>query len=153
MDLLTSRSKMFRQARTLATMSAKAKQKAGKAGAQFGQHGRGPDFGGAMTSAEKRMTALLRPVAPPPPKSEEEKARLRTKMIQYGKLKRAQHLEMEARMRNFMRAKWAAIDALPNYRRVEAMNTAPTQYPRNRPMFTDTPPIKGFNSGDITKPS
>lgn len=106
-----------------------------------------------MTSMEKQLTSWLRPVAPPPPKSEEEKARLRTKMIQYGKFKHAQHIEMEVRMNNFVRAKWAAIDALPNYRRVEALYTEPMEYPINRPRFTDTPPIKGFNSGDITKPS
>lgn len=77
---------------------------------------------------------------------------LREKMIKYGKLKRAQHLEMEKRMSEFLRAKWAAMDALPNYRRVEVMHLGSREVPTDRPIFTDTPPIKGFSAGDMSKP-
>lgn len=146
---------MMRQMRAFASVGGKARKAGGKKATQQGgeQAGRPVDFTGESTGLEKQLTSLLRPVMPPPKKSEAERAELRAKMIKYGKLKRAQHLEMEMRMARFVRAKWAALDAMPNYRRIEAVGMEPKEYPRNRPLFTDTPPIKGFNSGDITKPT
>lgn len=94
---------------------------------------------------------MLRPMPKPPARSEEERARLRELMIRYGKLKRRHHIELEKRMRVFLRAKWAAIDALPHNRKIEAIYTEPISFPLNRPIFTDTPPIKGFNAGDLTR--
>lgn len=105
----------------------------------------------AESSVEKRLTELLRPIAPPPHKSPEEKLAFRQKMIRYGKFKRMQHIEAAIRTNRFLRAKWAAIDALPHARRVEALFTKPVPLPKNRPIWTDTPPIKGFNSAQITK--
>lgn len=144
---------MLRQVRSFASVGGKAKKAAAKRAGHAGHQGRSVDFSGELSGMEKRLTSLLRPVSPPPGKSEEEKVVLRAKMMKYGRFKRAQHIEMEVRMTDFMRAKWAAMDALPNYRRVEAMRLEPREYPKNRPLFTDTPPIKGFNSGDITRPS
>lgn len=147
---------MLRNVRTFASVGTKGKKAAAKKAAKQAadaHRGRPVEFGPGATGLEKQLTSLLRPVMPPPKKSPAERAELRVKMIKYGKLKRAQHIEMEMRMARFMHAKWAALDAMPNYRRVEAMAMEPKTYPRNRPIFTDTPPIKGFNSGDITKPS
>lgn len=72
-------------------------------------------------------------------------------MIRYGKFKRMQHIEMAIRTNRFLRAKWAAIDALPHARRVEALFSEPVPLPKNRPILTDTPPIKGFKNAQTTK--
>lgn len=94
---------------------------------------------------------ILRPMPRPPPRTEGERVRLRALMIKYGKLKRKQHLELEVRQNEFLRAKWAAIDALPNFRRVQALNADPEEFPLNRPIFSHTPPIPGFDPGEISK--
>lgn len=110
------------------------------------------EYGDSTVGAmEKRMLDILRPVRPPPPKTPEEKAEFREKMIRYGKLKRAQHIDQCVRTNKLLLAKWTAIDALPHKRRVEALFTPPKPLPKNRPLLTDTPPIKGFNGAEMTK--
>ncbi|CAN8070232.1 unnamed protein product [Agarophyton chilense] len=94
---------------------------------------------------------ILRPVVPPPPRSDPERKHLRKLMIEYGKLKRRHHIEMEIRKREFLIAKWKAIDALPHARRMEALYTPADDLPMNRPRMTDTPPIKGFNVASMTR--
>lgn len=103
------------------------------------------------STEEKDLIEILRPVTPRLPRSDAERSHLRALMIRYGKLKWKHHLEMEQRARDFLRAKWSAIDALPHERKLEALFTEPTPFPLNRPIFTDTPPIKGFNPGDLAK--
>lgn len=107
--------------------------------------------GTVESSVEKRLVELLRPIAPPPQKSPEEKLVFRKKMIRYGKFKRMQHIEMAIRTNRFLLAKWVAIDALPHARRVEALFSESEPLPKNRPIWTDTPPIKEFNSAQVTR--
>lgn len=106
-----------------------------------------------MTGTMKSIADLVRPVRPPAPHSEAEQKRLRALMIRYGKLKWEHHRQSEIKVNAFLRAKWAAIDALPHARKVEALTTKAPPFPLNRPLFTETPPIPGFNAGDLTKPS
>ncbi len=105
----------------------------------------------ADTPFEKRMIELLRPMPRPPPRTEEERAHLRPLMIRYGKFRRKIHLIHEAKLNELSRAKAAAFDALPNYRRIEVLEAPMEPMPLNRPLFTHTPPIPGFNVGDLTK--
>ena len=107
----------------------------------------------ASSALEKRLIDVLRPIARPPGRTDEERKHLRALMIRYGKLARAHHNELQLRAKEFNRAKWAAVDALPHKRRLEALHTENAPMPKNRPLFTETPPIKGFDSGDITKTS
>ncbi|PXF49685.1 hypothetical protein BWQ96_00563 [Gracilariopsis chorda] len=100
---------------------------------------------------EKLLIEVLRPVVPPPPRTEEERKHLRQLMIRYGKLKRRHFIEMEVRQREFLRAKWTALNALPHARRVEAMTSPTEDLPTMRPLMTDTPPIKDFNVASMTK--
>lgn len=103
------------------------------------------------TAMEKLAMEMCRPMPRPPPRTEEERARLRPLMIAYGKYRRKMHLIHEAKMNGLCLAKAVAFDALPNARRVEVINMPPEQPPMNRPLFTHTPPIPGFNAGDLTK--
>ena len=96
---------------------------------------------------------LLRPVEPPPKRSEAERQHLRKLMIRYGKLKRRHFLEQQLKKNKFALAKWAALDALPNSRRIEVVSQEAEPFPLNRPIFTHTPPIPGFNLGNLTRKS
>lgn len=146
MDCVLNRLKMATKiARTFVSMSAKGKQQQLKQ--KSGNPGRQGDMSGALA---KSLADVLRPIKPPPPRSEEERKKLRVLMQRYGKLKQLQYVELEKRKREFMRAKWAAVDALPHKRRLEALYTKPEKSPP-RPLFTHTPPIKGFNAGDLSK--
>lgn len=100
------------------------------------------------TAFDKKLLDMLRPIAPPPPLPVEEQKRLREVMVRYGKLKRREHLELEKRANLFQRAMWNALEALPHRRKVEALETEPTQFPLTMPIFTDTPPIDGYNIAD-----
>jgi len=113
---------------------------------------KGAPADGATASREKSLEELLRPIVPPPKKSLEERQKLSALMIEYGKMKRRHHIENKIKQQEFLRVKWSAIDALPHHRKVEALETKPTEFPLNRPLPTDTPPIKGFNKGDLVKP-
>lgn len=97
------------------------------------------------------MSLMARPVFPPKPHSEAERARRRRNMIAYGRLKRADHLADQRKLNAFLVAKWSALDALPHARRVEALSGPPRDSPPNTPIWTNTPPIPGFNVGDLTK--
>jgi hypothetical protein len=113
--------------------------------------GRGGGRRGAGEQAVDEMLALARPVLAPPPLSAAELARRRRMMISYGRLTRAQHLESERKVNLFLTAKWAAIDALPQARRAEALRERGEEPPLNSPLWTATPPIsKNFNPGDLT---
>lgn len=116
-----------------------------------GPKGRNVEGEGKMTKSHKLMTDILRPVAPPPPRTKEEQTHLRKLMIRYGKIKRKQDIEMKIREREFLRAKWSAINSLPHLRKLEALNTIPEPLPVNTPLMTDTPPIKNFNVASMTK--
>lgn len=97
------------------------------------------------------LAEMMRPMKPLPPLPAEEQQRLRKLMVRYGKLKRLQYLDMELRMNRAKHAMWAAIDALPHNRRVEAVHSKPPPYPDDVRVFTDTPPIKGFDRSNLTK--
>lgn len=103
------------------------------------------------SAVEKQMMEVLRPMPRPPPRSEEEREKLRALMIRYGKHRRAIHLIHEGRRNAMERAKAVALDALPNYRRIEALTPEPEPLPVDRPLWTHTPPIKGFNAADLTR--
>lgn len=137
----------------MATRAARRIATAARAGQSSKKKGGAPRSVDVNSQQHKRLIELLRPLARPPPPSEAEQKRLRALMIQFGRLKRRQHLEVELRFNEFRRAKWAAIDALPHARKVEALHTECVPFPINRPIFTHTPPIKGFNSGDMKKRS
>ncbi len=100
---------------------------------------------------EKQLLEVMRPMPRPPPRTPEERVRLRALMIKYGKHRREIHLIHERRLNALEHAKACAMDALPNYRRVEALNAPPEGFPADRPLWTHTPPIKGFNAGDLTR--
>lgn len=103
------------------------------------------------SEVEKKMIEWLRPMPRPPPRTEEEKVRLRALMIEYGKFRRGVFLARTKKQNELMRAKAAAFDALPNYRRFEAITSPYEALPLNRPLMTITPPIPGFNASDLTK--
>lgn len=109
----------------------------------------GQDIG--KSEADKKLIEYLRPMPRPAARSEEERARLREMMIRYGKFRRAIHLCHVGKQRELMRAKAAAFDALPNYRRLEAIHSKIEPLPINRPLITHTPPIPGFNAADLTR--
>lgn len=105
------------------------------------------------------LQRMARPLHPPPPLAEEERQRRRRNMKAYGRLRRAQWLEGERKANVFLAAKWAAIDALPGHaRRVEAIQGVMPNgrvleervLPLDAPTWTETPPIPGFNVGDLT---
>ena len=100
--------------------------------------------------AMKWGTELLRPISPPPPLTEPERARRRRLMIAYGYFCRAEHRAIQRKQQAFAVAKWSALDALPNFRRVEAMSQPPPEKPFDVPVMTHTPAIPGFNVGDLT---
>lgn len=104
-----------------------------------------------MSKKEKLLVEVMRPIKPPPPPSPEEKVRIRAFTQRFSKLKQYQHLEMTKRTNEAIRGMWAAIDALPHDRRVEAINTKAETFPANLRVFTDTPPIKGFDKADLVK--
>jgi hypothetical protein len=115
------------------------------------------DAGGPSKEVLLRMA---RPVLAPPPHSAAERARRRANMQAYGRLQRADFLAGEAKARRFLVSKWSAIDALPSHaRRVEALQGVRRdgsvmemrRVPQNAPIWTHTPPIPGFNVGDLTK--
>lgn len=112
-----------------------------------------PQFGKQekLSPESELLLKCLRPVEPGPPHTPEERLRLRDLMIRYGKLKRRQYLEMEIRRERARLATWKAIDAMPHKRRVEAIYTKATEPPRRLPMFTHTPPIEGFDIGNLQK--
>lgn len=103
--------------------------------------------------ATEILSQMVRPVFAPKPHSDSERARRRRNMIAYGRLKRADHLADERKANKFLTAKWTAIDALPHIRRVEALSGQPRHKPPDAPIWTSTPPIPGFNVGDLTKKS
>lgn len=102
-----------------------------------------------LTAEQEFVKKLLRPMEPSPPHSEEERVRLRELMIRYGKLKRLQHNEMAKRREVARHGVWAAIDAMPHKHRVEALNANPSDPPHPIPVFTHTPPIDGFDLGNL----
>jgi hypothetical protein len=130
----------------LAAPGVKARAAAAAAKEARGQGARKGDAASADSLLE-----LARPVLAPPPLPEAERARRRRLMINYGRLKRAEHLESERKVNRFLVAKWSALDALPHLRRVEAMRPRDEEPPLNRPLWTVTPPIgKHFNPGELT---
>lgn len=105
----------------------------------------------SLSTTDRRVLEMLRPIAPPPEKTDEEKAAYRKEMVAYGKLKRKQHLEMEKVKNRLLLAKWRAIDALPKERRREALETKPEPFPDNMPVQFDTPPIEGWSNAEMTE--
>ena len=103
------------------------------------------------TGEEKEMLEILRPMPRPPPRTPEERVRLRALMIKYGKFMRRQHLQRVKTYNEFKRAKAAAFDALPNYRRVEALASEAGDFPFDMPIFSHTPPIPGFDAANLTR--
>ena len=104
-----------------------------------------------LTPEMELMMKIMRPVEPGPPHTPEERVRLRNLMIRYGKLKRRQHNDFSKRVETARRAMWVAIDAMPHKRRVETLNAESTEPPRPIPVFTHTPPIEGFDIGNLRK--
>lgn len=111
----------------------------------------GHDDMGVASVQEKRVLEMLRPMPRPPPLSSSEQARLYDLMVRYGKYRRSIHLIHRKRQNELERAKAWALDALPNYRRIEAVSKDPDPFPPDRPLFTHTPPIPGFNAADLTR--
>lgn len=101
---------------------------------------------------DKHVPLLLRPVIPPK-RTPEEQVRLRALMIKYGKFKRKEWLESEMKKNRFTLAKLKALNALPVARRIEALNEEKLSPPPplNRPLWTHTPPIKGFSLANLTE--
>lgn len=102
-----------------------------------------------LTAQQQLLLKAIRPVEPPPPPSPAERERLRELMKRYSKLKRLQGIEMEKRRNEARRAMWAAIDAMPHPRRVEAVQAQADELPYGLPVFTHTPPIKGFDLSNL----
>lgn len=139
----------LRQTRTFATRASRASRPV-----PIPKPTRTTPSSGEDARLDAKITHLLEPISvPPSPKSIDDKIQLRALMVRYGKLKRRQHLEQETKHNLFHWSRWAALDALPNTRRVEALANDPTPAPKNLPLWTDTPPIPGFNSGAMTKPT
>lgn len=106
-----------------------------------------------LTSKEELILKLIRPLEQPPPHTPEERARLRQLMIRYGKLKWLQTRDMQRRLREADRGIWAALDAMPHHRRVEALTAEAKECKHGIPIFTHTPPIKGFDLTNLKKQS
>lgn len=102
-----------------------------------------------LTSKEEFILKLIRPVEQTPSHTPEERARLRELMIRYGKLKRLQTREMQKRLQEADRGIWAALDAMPHNRRVEALTAEAKECKYGIPIFTHTPPIKGFDINNL----
>lgn len=104
-----------------------------------------------LSKGEQLLFEAMRPVQPPPPRTPEERVRLRALMQRYSRLKCRQMREMQVRYREAQRGMWAAIDALPHVRRIEAINAEAEDYPEATRVFTDTPLIKGFDKANLAK--
>lgn len=111
-----------------------------------------PTMPGKVASLSREQEALLqtlRPVrAPAPSPAAKSKADLRSDMIRYGKLKRMQHLDMERRRQQSLRAMWCAVDAMPHARRLEAIKPQ-VQVQVHVPNLTHTPPVEGFDLSSL----
>jgi len=142
---------MFRSTRVLlARVGSKPKDNVSRKGKGLYAPGREDVFRGE-SEMDKLNIEMLKPMPKPPPRTSEERVRLRALMIEYGKHRRSVHLQHIAKVNELLRSKAAALDALPNYRRLEAMNSKPETFPLNRPLFTHTPPIDNFNAADLTR--
>lgn len=63
-------------------------------------------------------------------------------------------MEIEKKKNRLRIAKLKAMNALPNKRRLEAMNEQKNNQvppPNNRPLWTHHPPIKGFSLSNLTE--
>lgn len=91
------------------------------------------------------VLTLLRPVAVPPRRPSAATAAADAALAAaYSAHCRADLLRRQTTAELFLRAKWAAVDALPLRRRAEALEVDPTPQDVGRWMWTETPPVKGY---------
>lgn len=91
------------------------------------------------------ILTLLRPVAVPPRRPSAATAAADAALAAaYAAHCRADLLQRQTTAEMFLRAKWAAVDALPLRRRAEALEVDPTPQDVGRWMWTETPPVEGY---------
>lgn len=91
------------------------------------------------------ILTLLRPIKVPPRNPSPAVAAADAALAAaYARHRRAETLRQQATVERFLRAKWAAIDALPLARRPEALAVDHTPPDVGRWLWTETPPVEGY---------